>query len=487
MWGDMLDFEIIIPYYNGQDSIKRLIESIPDQIRITVVDDISTIKRPDLNYPNVRVIRLARKGYFTGAVNEGIKSTRGDVLILNQDVYFTGDSWLTQLENAVKSGYSYIGERIRGTRKDWPKGYIHGTYMYITREAINKVGLLNERDFPMWGSTAEYQLRVARENLKVLPLTKVSDFVHIREEGESFGDSFQNLLRLEPHNRNLFTTTPPLVSVIIPTHNFSTWLKSTVNSLVGGETDLGDWNQQTFAAFEVIIIDDSSTDDTPEIIKGLVDPWKAVRSIRLNRPMSEVWHDKTNKYMGKVVALNAGIKAAYGKYIVSLDADDMMYEDRLEQLYNAIIVNDNTFVYDDIRTFANGEITKIWHMNDFSFDDCLYKNQVHNSIMFSKSNWKRVGGYPTRFKFGREDWAMNIRLASNGVCGVHLTDYAGLLYRREGQNRTLENTKPKWMDYFRKQMYSEFTSLYEGERPPGCCGSTGTGKSVSYTSDGNWF
>jgi glycosyltransferase involved in cell wall biosynthesis len=208
-----------------------------------------------------------------------------------------------------------------------------------------------------------------------------------------------------------------------------------------------------------------------------------------------VWDSVKNKYIGKVVALNAGIKAAYGKYILPLDADDMMKTDRIERMYRAIVNNPHHFIYDNLQFFANGEIIPYTYpeyiitinsdgtayrelspkfgettlypkLGDYDFDTLIYKNHVHNSIMFPRE----AGLYPERFKYGREDWAMAVKLGVNGYCGIRLKDYNGLLYRREGQNRTLENTKPDWVRYFQKQMVEEFKDIYKGSRPMGCCG-----------------
>ncbi len=166
-----------------------------------MVDDHSKEPLRSLPYDNVSIIKASKRGYFAGAVNTGIKYTDSDVLILNQDTYFSGNKWLVQLENALDGNFGYIGERIQGVREDWKHGYIHGTYMYLTRDTINKTGLLNEELFPMWGCTAEYQLRVARNNIKILPLVEVEDFVHTREGG--FGDSFKQLFKEEPAKKNL--------------------------------------------------------------------------------------------------------------------------------------------------------------------------------------------------------------------------------------------------------------------------------------------
>lgn len=361
----MLDFRIVVPFYNGIKIIHDLIKSVPDNIEIIVVDDHSSKPLTKLPYKNVTIVKGEKKGYFAGAVNIGMSVYNDkDVLVLNQDVYFNNTDWIPMLETAIRNGYSYIGERIKGTREDWPNGYIHGTFMYLTRDMINTVGKFNTKDFPMWGCTAEYQLRAARAGYKILPVEHVPGFVHVRGN-ESYGESFKTLLKQDKSGKSLYTSTPPLVSVVIPTHNYSAWLSSTVNSLIGGETSLGVWQQQTFGGFEVIIVDDSSTDNTPDIIKGLVDPWKGVRSIRLNRPRNKVWDSTKDKYIGKVHAMNHGISKAYGKYIMILDADDMVRPDRIERFYREIIKNPKTFVYDNLQIFGNGKI------KEFTYPDFI--------------------------------------------------------------------------------------------------------------------
>jgi glycosyltransferase involved in cell wall biosynthesis len=465
----MKNFTIVIPYHDGEATIGKLLKSIPDGINIVLVDDHS--KKPISKLDRAEIIRDSKRGYFTGAVNFGIRYVLDkygtDVLILNQDIYFTNTAWINQLEDALNAGYSYIGERIRGDRPDWPNAYIHGTFMYLTKELIDRVGLMNESLYPMWGSTAEYQLRAARARFNVLPIRDIKGFVHIRPEGESFGNSFKTLIKENPKEKKAYTLTPPLVSVVIPVHGekYAKFLPSTINSLVGGMTDLGVFPQQTFASFEVVIVDDSSEDDTPKIIESVCDGWKGVRSIRLNR--GNVTEE--GKYTGKTEALNAGIQSSYGRYISILDADDMMEPDRLEKMTQAMMANPHSIIYDDCTLFSDGQRTTGWLMQDYDFERLIRKNQIHNAIMFEKSAWKEIGGYPSRFKFGREDWAINVKFGIFGYCGVHVK-HRGLLYRRETQNRTLENTKPEWMTYFAKQMVAEYPEIYRGGRPMGCCG-----------------
>lgn len=459
-----MKFSIIIPYYNGQETIERLLETISSDIKVLLVDDKSTVKIPDLSsFKNLQILEIPKKGYFTGAVNYGIKNSETDVLILNQDTHFENDLWIKQIESLLEQGYRFFGERIAGDNPKYPKGYVHGTFMYISREVVDRIGLLDAKLFPMWGSTVDYQTRAAREGFKVYPIEKVEGFIHKRKEG--FGDSFRELLKKEPTRKSEFLLTPPLVSVVIPCYNFSKYLKDAVHSLVGGETSLGTFEQQTFSAFEVIIVDDSSTDNTPQIISELVDEYKNVRSIRLNRTVLE-----RGKYAGKPSALNEGIKVAWGKYIVVLDADDMMETDRLRRMFDAIEENPNHIIYDNATLFNGSERGNKWTLSDYDFNKLIQKNLVHASIMFPKEAWKTIGGYPKRFRLGREDWAVNVKFGEHGFCGYRIPDYHGLLYRRHDTNRTLVNTKKEWMLFFQEQMRQEFAHLYRGDRPMACCG-----------------
>lgn len=132
--------------------MKRCLDCIPDTLPVVVVDDLSDV--PFSSYrANVTVLRLDKKGYFAGAVNAGISATRTDVLILNQDVTLTGTAWLDLLAEK-RSHYAMIGERITGDHPSFPHGYIHGTFLFLRRDAIESVGLLNGVGLPLVGGNA---------------------------------------------------------------------------------------------------------------------------------------------------------------------------------------------------------------------------------------------------------------------------------------------------------------------------------------------
>ncbi len=104
----------------------------------------------------------------------------------------------------------------------------------------------------------------------------------------------------------------PKVSVIIPTHNRAAMLKRAVDSVLA----------QTFDDFELLIVDDCSTDETPEVMARLDDPRIRVFRHCRNRGVS--------------AARNTGISNAHGEYIAFLDDDDEFFPTKIEKQVQAL-------------------------------------------------------------------------------------------------------------------------------------------------------
>lgn len=96
------------------------------------------------------------------------------------------------------------------------------------------------------------------------------------------------------------------VSVIIPVHNKAPWLRESIGSVLA----------QTFRDFELICVDDLSTDDSLEVLRSIDDP--RIRVIRLERNL------------GPAGAAQRATDAATGEYVLRMDADDIMMPDRIE-------------------------------------------------------------------------------------------------------------------------------------------------------------
>jgi hypothetical protein len=99
--------------------------------------------------------------------------------------------------------------------------------------------------------------------------------------------------------------TTPKVTVLMPVHNGAAYLRAAIESVLA----------QTLADFELLIVDDGSTDATPDILATFDDP----RIVVVRNP--------TN--LGLVASLNLGIERARGAYIARMDADDLCMRGRL--------------------------------------------------------------------------------------------------------------------------------------------------------------
>lgn len=111
-------------------------------------------------------------------------------------------------------------------------------------------------------------------------------------------------------------TDNPKISVIIPVYNSEKYLYKTLNSLVN----------QVFTDFEVLIINDGSTDNSINIINKFCDRYSKFKCICIDNS-------------GASIARNIGIQAAKGKYLSFVDSDDFVAPNFLNELYNSIEVN----------------------------------------------------------------------------------------------------------------------------------------------------
>ena len=113
------------------------------------------------------------------------------------------------------------------------------------------------------------------------------------------------------------TSTPcmPTVSVVVPTYNRGDVISRAIESVL----------QQTYQDYELIIVDDGSTDDTSEVVGNFDDP------------RIEYMYQQNQ---GANAARNKGIRHAKGEYISFLDSDDTLHPEHLEKIVNKFKMND---------------------------------------------------------------------------------------------------------------------------------------------------
>jgi len=177
-------------------------------------------------------------------------------------------------------------------------------------------------------------------------------------------------------------TRMPKVSVVIPCFNHGAFLEEASGSL---------WCQ-TFRDFEVVIVDDGSTDfATIELLNRLANSGRAgLVVIRTSN-------------RGVSAARNRAIAQASGSYILPLDADDRIGSDYLAL---AAAVLDGrpavAVVYCERQMF--GERQGASPLPDYDPRRLLVENLIHQAAMFRKSAWNAVGGFNERMIHGWEDW-----------------------------------------------------------------------------------
>jgi glycosyltransferase involved in cell wall biosynthesis len=185
------------------------------------------------------------------------------------------------------------------------------------------------------------------------------------------------------------------VSVVIPCFNYGHHLTEAVDTVLA----------QTLQAFEIIIVDDGSTDDSAAVARSLIDahPEASVRLI--SQPNSgSPGHSR-----------NVGIAAARAEYIVCLDADDMLALDYLERCAGALDRTPEAAVaYGALQCFGDDHtLTDPREWDTRAELDC---NFLTVASMFRRQAWEQVGGID--IEIGYEDWDFWIGCIEHGWVGV---------------------------------------------------------------------
>ena len=123
-----------------------------------------------------------------------------------------------------------------------------------------------------------------------------------------------------------------LVSIIMPAYNAELFFEETLNSIIN----------QSYHHWELIVVDDQSTDNTANLIEGLVKKDKRIHLIK----------SKTNN--GPAVSRNIALDAAKGRWIAFLDSDDIWLENKLEQTIKFSRQKNAPFVFTSYRRFMHG-------------------------------------------------------------------------------------------------------------------------------------
>ena len=229
---------------------------------------------------------------------------------------------------------------------------------------------------------------------------------------------------------------PPTASIIIPCYNQGQYLGAALLSA----------RAQTFEDVEIIVVDDGSDDpESLEALEALEDQIDIL--IRTDN-------------FGVVNARNTAIDAASGRYILPLDADDLIEPGYLEQAIDALENDPHLgIVYCHADYF--GEKQGPWKLPPYRFPEILVGNMIFNSGVFRRDDWAEVGGYNPNMQYGWEDYDFWIAIISLGREVLQLSDTLFHYRILPGSRNSALGDKGSNMVQAHVQIFHNHRDLYE--------------------------
>lgn len=219
-----------------------------------------------------------------------------------------------------------------------------------------------------------------------------------------------------------------LVSIILPAYNAEKYISATVDSVI----------DQTHSCWELIVIDDGSSDSTLELLS------------QYNDPRIKVFNQIN---IGIAKTLNRGLALAKGEYIARIDADDICTPDRLKHQIEILNTNQNVvLVCSNVEYIDNKGNTLGFSFSSTSENTLKRKLEFgnvifHPTVMFRKNIAVEVGGYDERLGKYFEDyilWIKMLKLGDVRLLPNHLVKY------RIHSNSITSNTPVEVYQYMKK-------------------------------------
>lgn len=169
----------------------------------------------------------------------------------------------------------------------------------------------------------------------------------------------------------------PKISILMPVYNAERFLAAALDSILA----------QTFTDFELLILDDGSTDGSPELVRSYQDP--------------RIRYFQNRGNLGISATLNKGIELAAAPLIARMDADDICYPERLQKQYNymqqhqecALVACWVRVVNEQGEFVRQDDFKSQYYYYNLTFECWIY----HPTILFRKEAVQAVGGYTTPY------------------------------------------------------------------------------------------
>jgi glycosyltransferase involved in cell wall biosynthesis len=185
----------------------------------------------------------------------------------------------------------------------------------------------------------------------------------------------------------------PFFSIIIATYNREGYLPIALNSIF----------KQEFKEYEIIVVDDGSTDNTREVISELIK----------NNPCIKYFFKKNEE---RSIARNYGIMKASGKYIGFLDSDDILYPNHMTVAHELLKKNNFPEVGHlacEVVNISGDSVLVKEHFDETFKEKLIHENIIHINEMFIRRDVaKEVNFIPSPAAVLSEDWYLWLRLAA---------------------------------------------------------------------------
>lgn len=227
--------------------------------------------------------------------------------------------------------------------------------------------------------------------------------------------------KLEPgrklYNNREYVETFPLISVIVPFYNSEKFIEQTIKSILN----------QTFPSYEILIIDDGSTN------KMALEKLEQIKELDKR---IKVFH-KQNEGLATTRDYGASKSDEHAKYLMFIDDDDLIEPTFLECGFWTLETNkDAAWAYSDSLGFGSIEYT--WNKY-FSSEKMKKENDLISAALVRKTDFFLVNGYNLKEKAVNEDWNFWLKLLSKEKFPVHISFY-GEWYRRK-ENGELQRSR----------------------------------------------
>lgn len=212
------------------------------------------------------------------------------------------------------------------------------------------------------------------------------------------------------------------ISIVIPVYNAEKYIEETLDTI----------RNQTITNYEIIIINDGSTDKSMEIINNY---------IKNNKIDIKVFEKENG---GQSSARNYALSHISGKYLIFMDADDLLLENYLEVLYTNTLKYDADVVFSGFELFNedNGKILEVRNAKEWTVE---FENGVKHTFVYSPCGkifkMDYIRKYDFKFSEGEqlEDGPYSMMVDILATKKIAL-DYNGYLYRQRSES-TIGNTK----------------------------------------------